>query len=260
MHTSDAPDALHIPEAILAELLDEDSIGYETLRRMASVSHYNQWIFEELAPYAGSRILEVGCGIGNMTAYFLDSELLVAIDRLQASVLLTQRRYQDRPNLHVFQGDISDPSLPAQFVHYDLDTVLCINVLEHIEDDVDALRHMGQLLRPDGRLLLLVPAGPYMYGTLDRALGHFRRYDRPRLQRVVEQAGFQPMEVRYMNLAGIPGWWLNSNILKRELLPEEQLRWFNHLAPFFIRGERWLRRAWDIPAGQSLICIAQKKA
>jgi len=62
-----------------------------------------------------------------------------------------------------------------------------------------------------------------------------------------------------MNLAGIPGWWLNSRLLKRELLPEDQLRWFNRLAPFFIRSERWLRRIWDAPLGQSLICIAQKK-
>jgi SAM-dependent methyltransferase len=69
-----------------------------------------------------------------------------------------KRRYQDWPNLHVRRGDISDPSLPAQLVHYDIDTALCINVLEHIEDDVEALGHIWQILRPGGRLLLLVPA------------------------------------------------------------------------------------------------------
>jgi hypothetical protein len=99
-----------------------------------------------------------------------------------------------------------------------------------------------------------------MYGTLDGALGHFRRYDRPQLRKTVELAGFQLVQMRYMNLAGIPGWWMNSRMLKRRLLPEEQLRWFNRLAPFFIRSERWLRHVWDIPAGQSLLCIAQKKA
>jgi SAM-dependent methyltransferase len=252
-------DPLHIPDSDLADLPNEDSVGYETLRRMASVSHYNQWIYEELAPFAGERLLEVGCGIGNMTAYFLDRELLVAIDRLRASVLLTQRRYQRNENVHVQLGDISDPELPGRLASYAFDTVLCINVLEHIEDDVAALQHMWQVLQPGGRLLLLVPAGRYMYGSLDRALGHFRRYDRPQLQQAVEKAGFQPLQLRYMNLAGIPGWWLNSRLLKRELLPEDQLRWFNRLAPFFIRSERWLRRLWDAPLGQSLICIAQKK-
>ena len=253
------PDSLHILDSDLADLPIEDSVGYETLRRMASVSHYNQWIFEEISPFAGKRVLEVGCGIGNMTAYFLDRELLVAIDRLRASVLLTRRRYQKNANVRVLWGDISDPRLPEQLASYAFDTAICINVLEHIEDDVAALRHMQRVLQPGGRLLLLVPAGRYMYGSLARALGHFRRYDRPQLQRAVTEAGFQPLQLRYMNLAGIPGWWLNSRLLKRQLLPEDQLRWFNRLAPFFIRSERWLRRVWDAPMGQSLICIAQKK-
>ena len=253
-------DSFHAPDLLLADLLDEDSVGYETLRRMASVSHYNQWIYEALAPFAGPRILEVGCGIGNMTAFFLESELLVAIDRLQASVLLTRKRYPGRANLKVLQGDISDSALPARLQPFDIDTVLCVNVLEHIEDDVEALRHMWQILQSDGHLLLLVPAGSYMFGALDEALGHFRRYDRVGLKQIVQQAGFQPIQLRYMNLAGIPGWWLNSRVLRRDLLPEGQLHWFNRLAPFFIRSERALRRVWDVPAGQSLICIAQKKA
>jgi SAM-dependent methyltransferase len=253
------PDSLHPAATDWPELIAEDSIGYETLRRMASVAHYNRWIFEELAPFAGRRILEVGCGIGNMTAYFLDSELLVAIDRLQASVLLTRRRYQAHENVRVLPGDITDPELPPQLAPYELDTVLCVNVLEHIEDDGAALRRMSQVLQPGGRLLLLVPAGGYLYGTLDEALGHYRRYDRAGLATIVQEAGFQPLQVRYMNLAGIPGWWLNSRVLKRRLLPEDQLRWFDRLAPIFIGSERLLRRAWDVPAGQSLLCIAQKK-
>ncbi len=251
--------SLHPVAAELADLIEADSVGYETLRRMASVSHYNRWIFEEISPFAGSHILEVGCGIGNMTAFFVDCELLVAIDRLQASVALTRRRYQGFPNVRVMQGDISDPQLPAQLATWPFDTALCVNVLEHVDDDLSALRRLWQILQPGGRLLLLVPAGHYMYGSLDQALGHYRRYERAQLAQLVEEAGFQSSVLRYMNLAGIPGWWLNSRVLKRRLLPEGQLRWFNRLAPVFIRGERLLRRAWDVPAGQSLVCIAQKK-
>jgi SAM-dependent methyltransferase len=251
--------SFHPVAADLADLIAEDSVGYETLRRMASVSHYNRWIFEELSPFAGSHILEAGCGIGNMTAYFLDCELLVAIDRLQASVEFTRRRYHDFSNVRVLQGDISDPQLPAQLASWSFDTALCINVLEHVEDDLQALRHLWQILQPGGRLLLLVPAGRFMYGTLDQALGHYRRYERRQLNELVRQAGFQPLILHYMNLAGVPGWWLNSRVLKRRLLPEDQLRWFNRLAPLFIRSERMLRRVWDMPAGQSLVCIAQKR-
>ena len=252
-------DTLHPSASNLADLFDEDRIGYETLRRMALVVRYNQWLYEELAPFAGSRILEVGCGIGNMSAYFLDCDLLVAIDPLSVSVQLTRERYRDRPNVQVLQGDICDPALPDQFRARAFDTALCVNVLEHIEDDFEALQHMWQVLQPGGRLLLLVPAGRYLYGTLDEALGHYRRYELHELSDVVQRAGFQLLQARYLNLAGIPGWWLNSRVLKRTLLPERQLLWFNRLLPLFIRGERLLRRAWDVPIGQSLICIAQKK-
>ncbi len=245
------------PDAV--EVSDADRIGYETLWRMASVPLYNRWIYQTLAPFVGDRILEVGCGIGNMTAYFLGSELLVSIDRLQASVEMTRSLYAGNPHFHVFQGDITDPDLFARLQVYAFDTVVAINVLEHIREDALALSHMWQLLQPGGRLLLVVPAGRYLYGSLDRALGHYRRYDRKMMQALAAAAGFDWQTLHYMNLAGVPGWWLNSRVLKRQLLPQGALRWFNRLAPFFIRAEGLLRRVWDAPAGQSLVGVSQKK-
>ncbi len=243
-----------------ADAIHEDAIGYETLRRMASVEQYNRWIYEELAPHVGKRVLEVGCGIGNMTGFFLQQELIVAIDRLPSSVQYTRERFQRQENVVILEGDISDPTLLPRLRPYGFDTVLCINVLEHIEDDVTALRHMGEVLRPGGHLLLLVPAGQYMFGRLDEALGHFRRYERSELGRRVRSAGLHPIRLQYMNIAGIPGWFFNSRVLKRDLLPKGQLRLFNVLTPLFIWSERMLRRWWDAPFGQSLICIAEKKA
>jgi len=249
-----------MPEPLAADIamLDEDAVGYETLQRMASVTHYNRWIYEELAPYAGQRVLEVGCGIGNMTDFFLDRELLVGIDRMPASVAFIRQRFRGLSNIDILQADIVDPTIVPRLRSYRFDTVMCINVLEHIEDDRQALQHMWKVLEPKGRLLLLVPAGRYLYGTLDQALGHYRRYERDELAQRVIEAGFTPLQLRYMNLAGIPGWYLNSRIRKQRLLPKSQLQWFDRLAPLFIRGERLLRRIWDIPLGQSLICIAEK--
>ncbi len=236
-----------------------DAIGYETLRRMATVERYNDWIYEELAGSVGQRVLEVGCGIGNMTEYFVDRELLVGVDLLPASVELTRQRHTARNNVLAHLGDITDPDLVSALRHYHFDTVLCLNVLEHIEDDLLALQQMHKVLTPHGKLLLFVPAGAYMYGTLDRALGHYRRYDRTLLAERVTAAGFSIQRLSYLNLAGIPGWWLNSRVLRREILPTGQLKWFNRLAPLFIRGERLLRSVWDAPFGQSLLCVAQRQ-
>ncbi|NUQ37125.1 MAG: class I SAM-dependent methyltransferase [Caldilineales bacterium] len=236
----------------------EDPIGYETLRRMATVARYNDWIFSEIAPHLGQRVLEVGCGIGNMTDYLLDRQVVVGLDLLPASVELTRRRHAEHAQVQVLLGDITDAALQPYLQLCAFDTVICLNVLEHIGDDRTALRYMYEALQPGGHLALFVPAGAYMFGTLDVALGHHRRYDLPNLRRRVSEAGFAIERLGYLNLAGIPGWWLNSRVLKRDLLPAGQLAWFNRLAPLFIRGERLLRRLWDAPAGQSLICIAQR--
>lgn len=225
---------------------------------MASVDRYNRWIYSEIAPFVGRCVLEVGCGIGNMTRYFLGTQRLIALDRLPGSVALVAETFAGLPNVQTCLGDITAPSTVEQLVPYPIDTVVCLNVLEHIERDDVALRHMFQLLQPGGYLLLFVPAGVYMYGTLDRALGHFRRYTRTDLTARVAGAGFRPARVSYLNLAGIPGWWLNSRVLHRQLLPTGQLRLFNTLAPLLITVERALRRLWDVPAGQSLLCIARK--
>jgi SAM-dependent methyltransferase len=226
---------------------------------MAAVERYNAWIYQEFADSVGQRILEVGCGIGNMTEYFIDRELLVGIDLLPASVELTRQQYATRDNVLTHLGDITDPDLNSALTHYHFDTVVCLNVLEHIENDLLALQHMHKVLVPHGKLLLFVPAGAYMYGTLDAALGHYRRYERAMLAERVSAAGFNIQRLSYLNLAGIPGWWLNSRVLKRDILPTSQLKWFNRLAPLFIRGERLLRKVWDAPFGQSLLCVAQRE-
>jgi 2-polyprenyl-3-methyl-5-hydroxy-6-metoxy-1,4-benzoquinol methylase len=235
-----------------------EAIGYETLRRMATVERYNAWIYDELASAVGQRVLEVGCGIGNMTEYFVDRDLFVGVDLLPASVELTRQRHMKRENVIAHLGDITDNALVSALKHYQIDTVVCLNVLEHIEDDFLALRNMCEVLVPEGRLLLFVPAGSYMYGTLDTALGHYRRYERTMLAERVAAAGFSIQRLSYLNLAGIPGWWLNSRALKRQILPISQLDWFNRLAPLFIRIERLLRQVWDAPFGQSLLCIARR--
>ena len=236
----------------------DDPIGRETLRRMASVDRYNRWIYREIAPFVGQTVLEVGCGIGNMTRFFLGVQRLIALDRLPGSVDLVSETFAAMPNVQVCLGDISSPDTVAQLSPYAIDTVVCLNVLEHIQRDDVALYHMAQLLAPGGHLLLFVPAGSYMYGTLDQALGHFRRYGRADLTARVQGTGLQPQRMGYLNLAGIPGWWLNSRVLRRRLLPTAQLRLFNGLAPLLIAAERALRRVWDVPAGQSLLCIARK--
>jgi SAM-dependent methyltransferase len=235
-----------------------DPIGVETLRRMASVDRYNHWIFDEIKAYAGQRMLEVGCGIGNMTAYFLDRQLMVALDLLPESVALVHHKYGAHQNVIALQGDITNVSVTHKLQPYALDTVICLNVLEHIPNDLLALQQMYQVLQPAGRLLLVVPAGKYLYGTLDHELGHQRRYERQSLRELVMSTGFSIDRLYYINLAGVLGWFVSSRILRHRILPRAGLKGFNIFTPLFISVENTIRSLVDVPWGQSLVCIARR--
>jgi len=229
--------------------------GPETLRRMADVDHYNSWIYDLIKPYLGRRIVEVGCGIGNMTGYFLQGEHLLAFDLLPESADWVRRKFGGQVNLAVRQGDLCDPRFIGSLSEGGFDTVISINMLEHVQDDAKGLAHMFNLLDERGHLLLFVPAGSYLYGSLDRALGHYRRYDKRGLRAAVRRAGFRIEKLHYVNALGIVGWFLNSRVLRRELLPTGQLGLFNNLAPVLQRIESKVTP----PFGQSLLCVARKE-
>ena len=230
------------------------SAGRETLRRMADVDHYNSWIYELMRPYVGRRVIEVGCGIGNMTDYFLQAELLLAFDLLPESVSWVAEKFQGHDNLIVAEGDVCDEAFINGVAGYRFDTVVSTNMLEHVEQDAKALDHMSQLLVEGGYLLLFVPAGSYLFGSLDVALGHHRRYDKPGLAALVTEAGLRIEELCYVNALGVIGWYLNSRILRRQLLPKNQLSVFNSLAPLL----QQIERKAPPPFGQSLLCVARK--
>jgi SAM-dependent methyltransferase len=122
------------------------------------------------------------------------------------------------------------PTFHAELVQERFDTIICLNVLEHVREDRHSLATLYQLLQPGGRLILLVPALPMIYGTLDRALGHFRRYTPAELRRKYAEAGFRMRHLEYFNLAGIPGWWFTGRVLRRELIRPPHcagsMRWY----------------------------------
>jgi len=230
-----------------------DQVGAATLERMAAAPRYNRWMFDRLRPWMGRRVLEIGAGIGNMSVFFADRERVVLTDTEPYYLGRLRERFAGRP--HVTVAELRLPALSPGLAAERLDSVVCLNVLEHIEDDGAALSAMRQLLQPGGRLVLLVPALRALHGTLDEALGHFRRYVPAELSTKLRAAGFRVRHLEYFNLAGIPGWWLAGRVLRRRLIPSGALRWYDALVPLF-RLERLL--PWRV--GQSLIAIGEVPA
>ena len=228
-----------------------DPTGAATLERLAAdAPRYNRWLTERVAPWVGRRVLEVGAGIGNMAEYFLDRERLILAEPESEYRQRLMERFAG--NAHVRVVPVRLPAVDAALAAERLDTVICLNVLEHIEADEAALRAMRELLQPGGRLVLLVPALQAIYGSLDAALGHYRRYGAAELRAKFAAAGLRLVHLEYFNLAGIPGWWLTGRVLRRTIIPRGSLRLYDALVPLF-RLERLL--PWRV--GQSLIAIGQ---
>ncbi|MGH7699132.1 MAG: class I SAM-dependent methyltransferase [Gemmatimonadales bacterium] len=227
-----------------------DPVGAETLERLAGAGRYNRWMFDRLRRWVGSRVLEVGSGIGNLSEFLVHRDRLVLTDTRPEYLERLRERFGARPNVAVARlylpGD--DTALGGER----FDTVICLNVLEHVEDDSGSLAALHRLLTPAGRLILLVPALPALYGTLDDALGHHRRYTRAELAAKFAATGFRRRHLEYFNLAGIPGWWFTGRVLRRRVLPSGSLRLYDALVPLF-RLERLL--PWRV--GQSLIAVGE---
>jgi SAM-dependent methyltransferase len=236
------------------EILPGDHAGAATLELLAEAPRYNLWQYDVVAPYLGRRILEVGAGIGNMSALFLQTrpELLVATDTDPHYRARLAERFADRPEVVVEDLRMPDPDAPARLGRFRLDTVIATNVVEHIEDDLGTVVTMRGLLVSGGRAIILVPALQSIYGTLDRELGHFRRYNRARLGSLLERAGLRVERMLWFNRVGVLGWWFNGRIRRTRLIPLDQLRTFDRLVPM-LRLERFL----PLPFGQSLIAVGR---
>lgn len=232
----------------------KDDVGAITLRRMSRLGPYNAWLHARFEKYLGRRVLEVGSGVGNQTRFFVERERVVASDIEPHYVRELTGHYGDRSNVRIasFRFPLSDAD--RDDLHRErLDTIVCLNVLEHIEDDRGTLRDFASALSSGGHLALLVPALPSLYGTLDVYLRHFRRYGREELKAKVEEAGFAVDEIRFLNRPGVFGWWLNSKVLRRKVLPKGQLSAFRWILPLLR-----LEESSSPSFGMSLLVLARR--
>ncbi len=186
-----------------------------------------------------------------MSALFLDAapELLVLTDTDPYYREALEQRFVDR-EVVVKELTLPDDVAGPRFQEFRLDTVVALNVIEHIAEDVAALRCIRNMLRPPGRAVILVPALERLFGSLDGALGHQRRYTRRSISERMGQAGFLVVRGFYFNLVGTRGWWLNARIRKLPRIPLTQLQYFDRLVPM-LRIEDMIR----LPLGQSVIAV-----
>jgi glycosyltransferase involved in cell wall biosynthesis len=222
------------------------------LHTLSGTHRFNKWLAEEISPYVGNSVLEIGAGLGNITIELLPRDLYVCSDIEPLHLYSLQNLFCRRPNVKVKELDIS-----ADISHCGpqekFDTVICLNVLEHIENHEKALSNMNKLLTPGGRMILLVPNSPSLFSSIDIAVGHIRRYRKKDIKSLVKKAGFKFEQIREFNRVSVPGWIWNGKFRKRKTFPRLQLKMFDSLV--------WLWKLIDsyLPwRGESIIIVAKK--
>jgi SAM-dependent methyltransferase len=219
---------------------------------MDAARNYNEWLFSRARPYLGRRVLDVGAGVGT----FADlagraGAAVVALEPEPAFAAHMRQRFEGRPEVTVVEGDGGD--LPED-VGADFDSILCVNVLEHLRDDVTALEGFRARLATGGRVLLLVPAHRFLYGGYDRAAGHERRYERGELGHKLEAAEFEVETLRHVNPVGGLGWFLRVRVGRRRDWPSSSFKAFDRLVPVL----RPLDRV-PLPFGLSLWAVGRAR-
>ena len=211
--------------------------GAETLHALSGAPRFNRWMADTIRPYVGERVLEIGAGIGNLTRAIIPRrKRYVATDIDAEHLARLATRFQHRPNLSIRYCDLARPS-DFTDLSASMDSVVCLNVLEHVEDDMQGLRNIHSVLKPGGRAIILVPHGQEIFGTLDVALGHYRRYSHAELKEKMEEAGFRVERILDFNRISRPPWYVSGRILKRTTLGSGQMKLFDRFV--------WLWRSID---------------
>ena len=232
----------------------EEKYGHAILHRLSSTHRFNRWMADMIKPHVGDHVLEIGAGLGNLTSKFLPRLSYTASDIDPLHLEYLRSRYAGNRRVNVRYLDLQNAAdfdpVAGQF-----DTAIALNVVEHVKDDVLALQNIFKALAPGGRACILVPQIPSIFGTLDTALDHFRRYRPSELADRLKQVGFEVEKQFSFNRAAVPAWWLNGRVLKRKTFSRIQLKVYDSLV--------WLFRLVDpfVPwPGISTIAIARKPA
>jgi SAM-dependent methyltransferase len=227
-----------------------DSELITTLENLDDAANYASWIIDQIEPFLGHEILEIGAGHGTFTQRLRAHGNVVASEPSpRAAARLRQR----------FAGDervsVDEAFAQAIVANRHFDTAVSINVMEHIEDDDDVVRALSTAITPGGRLIIFVPAFEFLYSRFDRDIGHVRRYQRSELEALVRRGGFDVEVLRYVNLPGALAWFVMCRLLRLRPTHRWSTRLYDRVA---IPVVRRVESRFNPPFGQSLLCIARK--
>jgi 2-polyprenyl-3-methyl-5-hydroxy-6-metoxy-1,4-benzoquinol methylase len=224
--------------------------GHATLESLGAAPSVSRWMLSNFVAHLGDRVFEAGCGSGNLTEHLIDRRKLTVVDIDEAHVRRIHERFGHLENVEVEQGDLQNVDLYERSDGYD--SILCVNVLEHLDKPELVVEGFHRMLNPGGHALILVPAHEWLFSDADVALQHRKRYSEVELVEILENAGFDSIAVKQFNRLGVLGWSVNK-AMGRTTITKTQARIFGLILPLARVVERikWL-------PGLSVVAIARK--
>ena len=211
----------------------------EILDAFSVAPKFNSWMADTIRPFVGRRILEIGAGMGNLTRQFVRrKERYVASDVNREHLRRLKNRLRHQPRLETRLCDLSNKA-DFETLKESVDTVICLNVLEHMEHDLACLQNIFTSLEPGGRAIILVPCGQELFGRLDVILGHYRRYSREQLDHVMGAAGFQTETILDFNRVSRPAWYIKGKVLQQSRIARFQIKSFDKFVWLWRRIDRY---------------------
>jgi len=227
----------------------------DSLHKIKELTSYNEWIYGNIKKAVSGNVLEIGCGIGNITDFLMkDAKKVTATDIDLSYINYAKKKYSKSGRVKVLKMDIMKPGKTIKKNYYD--TAVMLNVLEHIKDDAKALRNACMALKKGGKFVILVPAVQAIYGEMDRELGHYKRYGKKDMKSLFEGSGMKINEIFYSNFPGMFGWFISGKVMKNKKIPLNQARVFDRYVLPVVKLTESVIKPF---LGQSLIVIAEKK-
>jgi SAM-dependent methyltransferase len=233
--------------------------GHDNLESVSQMARFNDWMYKQVSPALKGDVLEVGSGIGTF------SEKIVS-DLPHSQITLTdispfylkelEKRFSGNSNISVCKLDLNCKTDYDLVGYAKFDSILATNVLEHIENDVFALRQLYKMLKKDGMLIALVPCHKFLYNVIDTNVGHFRRYTKKDLEFKIRKTHFTIDRIFYFNIVGIIGWYVNGSLAKNPKIDGIAPKIFDRLVPVLAYIERLLHKK----IGLSIVCYLKKSS
>lgn len=225
------------------------------LELISEAKNFNQWMFSRFSDHIDyNRVWEIGSGIGNISTYLEKSKFLCVSDYEKPFLQHLEERYHTKDHIEVRFVDLEKLDIDS-YKDFNFSCILCINVLEHIKNHAEALKGLSKIMSPESKLILLVPAHPVLYGSMDKEAGHHRRYTLNSLRFVLEDAGQEVITHSYFNRLSAFFWFLKGRVLKQRNIQSHDVKIVERLVPLLK-----MESLFPLPFGQSLITVSRLKS